>query len=405
MAPPRQPRRRWRPNGLSPEAWTVVGLHALFVAGVGLSTTFVNVYLWRNGGGLAVVARYHVALFVAFLFSAVAAGYVATRFDRVATLRLGVALHAAFFMAVLALGARAAALAVPLGALLGVGMGFYYLGASVLIFDFSDAGSAHHLVGWVDQARLAGMTLTPFLAGWAIDRLPSGHGYRLVFAVSAALFLVAIFVSRRLTAAAPDHGGLPLRTAVLAGGRPRWGSYLQAQGWRGLRDGVFLFLAGILVFERTRDEWTLGLFALGTGAVTWLSTYWVGSRASARRQPAFLTIGVAGSVAAAAALVFVPGWIGIVVFGLLESIFLPLVAVPFSAVSYGITAADRAGGPMRVAYMVAREIPLNLGRLTGVALLLIAVQWVRHPAALPIVLGGLGLANVVAWWVLRRGVF
>ena len=73
-----QPPIAGRPGGgLSRDAWSVVGIHALFIAGVGLSTTFVSVFLFRHGGGLAIVARYHVALFMAFPLGALVAGYVA----------------------------------------------------------------------------------------------------------------------------------------------------------------------------------------------------------------------------------------------------------------------------------------------------------------------------------------
>ncbi len=275
-----QPPIAGRPGGgLSRDAWSVVGIHALFIAGVGLSTTFVSVFLFRHGGGLAIVARYHVALFMAFPLGALVAGYVAARSDRIVALRWGVGLHAAFFLGVLALGTRAPGFIWPLGALLGLGMGFYYLGCSVLMLDATEPAGAHRLVAAIDQARLAGMTITPFLAGWAVDRLPGGHGYRAIFAASVVLFIAAVAFSSRVRRSDAGAVALPLRTALLGSPEPRWRAYMVAQGWRGVRDGVFLFLAGVLVFERARSEWQLGLFALGTGALTWLATAWVARRA------------------------------------------------------------------------------------------------------------------------------
>ena len=378
-----------------------MAVHALFIAGVGLSSTFVNVYLWRHGGGLTIVARYHVALFLAFPVGAVAAGLLAARRDRIDALRWGVAAHALFFLSVLALGGRSPGFVWPLGVLMGLGMGFYYLGCSVLMLDLVKPGHAHRLVGAIDQARLAGMTLTPFLAGWAVDRLPAGHGYRAIFAASVVLFLVAVAFTRRVPRSNAGRVPLPLGDALVGSPDPAWRTYLVAQGWRGLRDGVFLFLAGVLVFDRARNELQLGLFALGTGALTWAATAWVTRRAEPANHRSLLGFGVAGSALAAAALVAVPGWPGIVAFGILESASLPLVAVPFSSASYVLAGKDRRRG---LGQMVAREIPLNLGRLAGVALLLAALQWIRHPAAVPAVLAGVGLANLAALVVLRRGV-
>ncbi|MCL6596048.1 MAG: hypothetical protein K6V73_07535 [Firmicutes bacterium] len=382
--------------------WAVVAVHVLFVAGVGLSTTFVNVYLWRVGGGLGVVLHYHLALFLALVPGGALGGWIVGRRDRVAALRLGIAAHAVFFLAVLLLGPRSPAFAWPLGALMGVGMGFYYVAASVMVLDLTGEAGAGPLVGAMDQARLAAMTITPFVAAFAIDRLTPARGYPAVFAASVVLFVAAAAYSQRL-AARRDGRPLALGATLVRPPRP-WRRFLFAQGLRGVRDGVFLFLAGILVFERTRSEFELGLFALGSGAVSWLATRAVAVRVGTRRRRMrLMAAGVALSVAAALSLAFVPGRLGVAAFGLLEALAVPLVAVPFSSESYAIAGADPGGRRRGVGYMVAREVPLNLGRLTGVALLFAVVEGLRRPYALGWVLVAVTAANVAAWLVLWGG--
>lgn len=380
----------------------MTAVHLLFVSGVGLSTTFVNVYLWRHGGGLGVVLHYHVALFLSLMPGGVVAGYLAGRTDRVVALRWGVAFHALFFVAVLALGPRAPLLAWPLGAVMGLGMGFYYVAASVMVLEFTVGSGASRLVGAMDRARLAATTVTPFAAAFVIDQLTPKRGYPAVFGVSVVLFVAAALVSQRL-ARGPRSRPLALGPTLL---RPSaaWRRFLWAQGLRGLRDGVFLFLAGILVFERSRSEWELGLFALGSGAISWLATWWVALRADRPSGRAWLMgVGVFLSVASALALATLPGRWGVATFGLLEAVSVPLVAVPFSSESFALVKRDRQGNRRGVGYMVAREIPLNLGRLAGVALLLVVVEGLGRQDGLGVVLVALAVANVAAWWVLRRG--
>ncbi len=381
--------------------WAAVAVHVLFVSGVGLSTTFVNVYLWRHGGGLGVVLDYHVALFLALVPGGAAAGLMIGRRDRVSALRLGVVSHAAFFLAVLLLGRGAPAWAWPLGAVMGAGMGFYYVALSVLVLDLTPDGRAGPLVGAMDRARLAAMTITPFVAAFAIDRLTPARGYPAVFAASLVLFVAAALYSGRLAA---RRDGRPLAiAATLWRARPRWRTFLAAQGLRGVRDGVFLFLSAILVFERARSELVLGLFALGTGAVSWLLTRWVAVRVVERqRRLRLIALGVVLSVGAAAALAFLPGLWGVVPFGLLEALAVPLVAVPFSAESYAVVREDARASRRGVGYMVAREVPLNFGRLVGVALLLVVTEALGRPGLLGAVLVALSLCNVGAWLVLSR---
>lgn len=381
-------------------AWAAVAVHVLFVSGVGLSTTFVNVYLWRHGGGLGVVLDYHIALFLALMPGGALAGLVIGRQNRASALRLGVAAHAAFFLAVLVLGRGAPAWAWPLGALMGAGMGFYYVALSVMVLDLSPDGRAGPLVGAMDRARLAAMTVTPFAAAFAIDRLSPARGYPAVFAASLVLFVAAAIYSGRL---AGRRDGRPLAiVATLVRPRRRWRRFLWAQALRGVRDGVFLFLAGILVFERVHSEIVLGLFALATGAISWLLTRHVAARVAERgRRLAFMALGVALSVAAALSLALLPGLWGVAPFGLFEALAVPLVAVPFSSESYALVAEDRDSSHRGVGYMVAREVPLNFGRLVGVALLLVVTEVLPQPWFLALALVVLSLANVAAWLVLR----
>lgn len=382
-------------------AWAAVAVHVLFVSGVGLSTTFVNVYLWRHGGGLGAVLDYHVALFLALIPGGAAGGVLIGRRDRASALRVGVAAHAGFFLAVLLLGRGAPAWTWPLGALMGAGMGFYYVALSVMVLDLSPDGQAGPLVGAMDRARLAAMTVTPFVAAFAIDRLTPARGYPAVFAGSLALFVAAGLYSGRLAA---RRDGRPLAIgATLWRPRRRWRTFLVAQGLRGVRDGVFLFLAAILVFERAESELVLGLFALGSGALSWLVTRWVAERVAERaRRLRLMALGVALSVGAAASLAFLPGLWGVAPFGLLEALAVPLVAVPFSSESYAVVAEDRRAARRGVGYMVAREVPLNFGRLVGVALLLVVVETLARPDLLGGVLVLLSLFNVAAWLVLAR---
>lgn len=381
-------------------SWAITVVHTLFISGVGLSTTFVNVYLWRHGGGLGVVLDYHVALFLALIPGGVLGGYLAGRCDRVVALRWGVAIHAGFFLTVLLLGRQAPIFAWPLGGVMGLGMGFYYVALSVMVLEFTQGESASRLVSALDRARLAPMTITPFVAAYIISSLAPRRGYPIVFAASFALFVAAALMTGRI---ARGPRGRPLALdATLWHPSPFWRRFLFAQGLRGVRDGVFLFLAGILVFERTRSEWELGLFALGSGAISWAVTWWVGTRAqTAQARSRLMAVGVLLSVASALALAAIPGRIGIALFGLLEAISLPLVAVPFSSESYALVGRDRLGERRGIGYMVAREVPLNFGRLVGVFALLLVVEVLKWRQGVGGLLVVLALVNVAAWQVLK----
>src|SRR5690606_30757980 len=101
---------------------TIGGLYALSIA---LSNTLVNVYLWKEWEDvmdLAIYDRYSTIMQPIAVF---VAGRWAQKIDRVIVLRLGVVFLSLCFFAVLVFGARASSFLLRLGALLGIGYGFY----------------------------------------------------------------------------------------------------------------------------------------------------------------------------------------------------------------------------------------------------------------------------------------
>ena len=87
----------------------------------------------------------------------------------------------------------------------------------------------------------------------------------------------------------------------------------------------------------------------------------VGIRVNSSNRSRPLTVGFFGTALSPLVLVWSPSPFGILLFTLVEALFSPLYDIPFEAVSYKALETDPDAGNMRVEYMVAREIPLNLG--------------------------------------------
>jgi len=110
------------------------GLYSLSIA---LSNTFVNIYLWKQTGELKDIGLYNLAVAVAQPFTFILAGRWAKKIDRVIVFRIGIILLALFYLSVLGFGTSASKYLLLLGALLGMGYGFYWLAFNVLTFEIT----------------------------------------------------------------------------------------------------------------------------------------------------------------------------------------------------------------------------------------------------------------------------
>lgn len=120
------------------DLWMLLLIGVLYAAGIFLSNTFVNVYLWKQSGDFFVIANYHLASYVFQALSFIYAGKLSKKIDRIIILRIGILFLCFFFLFVLWIGELAAYYNFILGCLLGIGYGFFWLAYYLLTFEITE---------------------------------------------------------------------------------------------------------------------------------------------------------------------------------------------------------------------------------------------------------------------------
>lgn len=390
---------------LNPQALWLLTVNGIFTLSVGLSNTFVNIYLWKVDRSYSSIAWYNLLIYltipVAFIFS----GWFAKRRDAVFTLRIGITLHALFYGLSLVGGTRIAAMPAVLGAVMGTAAGFYWLSFNMLSFKDSEAGGRERFYGVNGvMGAMAGMA-APLLAGYVIsaeDRFGGLSGYHVIFTLSLGLFLLAALVSSRLHDE-ETSGPLSLAKAFLAWRVRPWRMVLLGCFSYGLREGVFLFLIGLLMYISTGSELKLGEFVLLQSGLSAFSFFAVSRFVKPRRRLWVLGVG-AGSMLGAALLFLFPinAWL-LLIYGSAIALALPLFLIPLQGVVFdGVSALDRTNA-IYMEHIIVREVFENAGRVLGIAAFLWMVS--RAPAITNIArfAVALGFVQVVTWALLWRG--
>lgn len=387
---------------LGPGARTAIAVNTIFVLAESLSGVYVNLFLFQVGESLVTIGWYHLYQYVGLLLGFLIAGQWAEMRDRTVALRIGIVLEAAFFLLILTLGERASELVGPLGLILGIGAGFHWLGVHTLAFDLTTDDDRDRFHALATTWLSAVVMLAPFIAGILIARLPGLLGYRVVFGLSLALMAVALFGSFRLHVK-PSDGVFSLRDALYGRANPRWYSLLWIETWIGVRDGVFVFLVGIVLFATTGSELVVGTFALVGGVITVVMSWVVGARVTPKTRWRPLTVGFFLTCASAVPLAVQLNALGVLLYTLIEAVFSPMYDIPFESLSHRVLEEDPNVRHMRVEYLVAREIPLNLGRLLGVVSFLVAAPYLEaNLSVMALYVGVIGLAPIFTWRAHQR---
>lgn len=330
------------------------------------------------------------------------AGKWVKEYNKMNALRLGIAVSGLFYLVVLGVGDQAVHYIWPLGLLLGIAIGLFWLAFNIVYFEITDAANRDFWNGWMGLlGSLTGM-VGPWLSGWFISSLPGERGYRIVFMISLGIYGLAavfsFFLKKRKSEA--DYGWLE-----------PWRQLRRSTGWRqvagslffqGLREGVFSFLIGLLVYIAAKEESKLGQFALVTSAVSLVSYWAAGKFFKPRFRSAGMMVGGALLVGVIVPLLWQVNYITLLLMGIGTSLFIPLYMLPMISTSFDLIGESEESVSNRVELVVLRELSLMSGRLLGIVVFIAVLSVNGSERTITILLLVLGAAPLGSWLMLRR---
>jgi len=380
----------------------LLAVNALFSVSVALSSTFVNVYLWKVKPDFTMIGLFNLWQYVMIALTFVLAGWLVKRRDRAVTLRIGVVVLALFFLAVLLLGERAVHHVLWLGALLGVGNGFYWLGYNVLYFEITEPDNRDRYNGFDGLFTSLSEIVAPLLSGWVIVTMSDLWGYTVIFAVSLGIFVVAVFLTFSLPKR-PLQGKYALREVYSETcRRSKWHYAMLASIGQGLPDAVFVFLIGLLVYVVTSSEWQLGVFSFVTAGVSLLTYFLVGRYMRRHWRNAFILTGALTMSLAAIPSLLQTNYLTMLLFGLGLSLSAPFFLVPLTSTVFDLIGSHQWRVATRVEHVVMRELALSVGRLLGIAAFLWTVRYTTKTGHLLLLLFLLSLLQCLSWFFMKK---
>lgn len=388
---------------LGPQAALLLAVQGMYAAANALSGTFVPVYLWKASQSFALIGWFTLAQHLASGCVFWLAGAWIKKRDKMIALRTGLVGSALFYLSVLLLGDAAGRWAAGLGALNGLAVGLFWLAYNVVYFEITDPDNRDRFNGWAGLlGSLAGMT-APWLSGTFISLSGGTKGYRIVFTVSLAMFAAAaalsFFLKRRRSGGtfAWAYGVRQLRMRGNA-----WRAVVPALAAQGLREGVYLFLLGLLVYFATGREQSLGSYTFWT-SLTALASFWLTGRLLRPRfRRAAMLLGAASVSGLTAILLADVGYMALLIAGVGTALFMPLYIIPMTSAVFDLIGKTNEGVKHREELIVLRETGLIAGRVLGLIVYLSVVAHAQSTAALAWLLLAVGAAPLAGWLFIRR---
>lgn len=376
------------------------GLYSLSVA---LSNTFVNIYLWKQSGGeYWDLGIYNLAIVMFQPLTFILAGRWAKKLDRVIVLRVGVIFLALFYLVVLLSGTNASKMIFLLGALLGIGYGFYWLAYNVLTFEITEPETRDFFNGFFGIITSVGGMIGPIAAGFIITRMESFIGYTIVFGLSLSLFALAVLLSFFLKRR-PANGRFGFFEIMKERKRnPNWQHITNAHFFQGFREGTFAFIISVFVYISTGSEMSLGMFGLINSSISFIAYYFVSRFVKKNQRKKAIFIGGLFLYLSIFIIIFDITYMKLLIYAAIIAIAYPTLLVPYSSITYDVIGRGWKAAEMRVEYIVVKEIFLNTGRAISILLFMISVTQFQAEKVLPILLLILGTGHFIIYFFIRK---
>lgn len=387
---------------LSRQCVLLLIVHGLFATANALSGAFVNVFLWKAKNDFAMLGWFALAGQIAGAVTFYFAGKWVKEHNKMNSLRLGVAVSAVFYMLVLLLGERSIHYVFVLGLVLGTASGFFWLAFNVVYFEVTDPDNRDRFNGWSGLLGSASGMIAPFVSGLIIAGAGGGKiGYRIVFSLSLAVFLIGVVVSFFLKKRKVNgtyswrYGFQALKVSRL------WKRAFAGLVAQGVREGVFVFIIGVLIFIATSNESKVGSFSLITSAVGLISYWILGKMLKPRHRDFSMLAGGILMVAAIVPFFWKVNYATLLLFGIIAGLAFPLYIIPITSSVFDLIGRDEDSAEHRVEFVVLRELGLIAGRMLGVIAYLVVVSVDDAVRTMNLLLLAIGSSPLWAWWFIR----
>ncbi|WP_159882511.1 MFS transporter [Paenibacillus puerhi] len=352
---------------LSREASVSLFIHFCFQFGASMSGVFLTLYLWRLTQSMAINGIYYAVNYVAVAGAFVLGGWLIKRKDRMVVYRIGIAMNAIFYLAVVFAGERVVTYYLLFAVCNGIASAFYWVGYLTLMYDVStDRNRIRYLAVNTITFTLGGL-IGPALAGFLIRSNDGLQGYTLVFGTACFMFLIASIGSLRIRTKNSHHKTYYLKfTSLLLRKHPRWTKSLLSFFTMGLQQGIMLFLPNILLYRIVGREDVVGYLGVLFAGLSIVAGFFISRFGTEERSKSFIAYTAVGFVIGALCLQADISLTTVLIFMVIYSLCAPVQGNTVSSYFYRLIGDLPLRGELRVESVVLREIFMNAGRVVSI---------------------------------------
>jgi YQGE family putative transporter len=295
------------------------------------------------------------------------------RIDRVMIYIIGIFCYVTFYFMVLIFRETITAQVILWGFVKGLAMGFFFFGYHILTYDYTSPSNRDRFYAVTSIITGVCSLLGPITAGFVINYFKDFTGYYMIFGCSAVLFAAAVVLSFSMKST-PIKRPYKIEDLIFTKNK-KWQDTMIAYVFLAGKDTIATFLVAILVFKSTGSEFSLGKYS-SLVAIATISTAWfLGRFSKPSTREGYVLTGAILSFVSAFLLLYKINFVTLLIYGIIGAVADFLVRIPISAHALDIISLDANANERKMEYIVARDVPTAVGRITMLVVFILILQY------------------------------
>lgn len=344
-------------------------MHCLFLIFISIQGLFINTLLFRSTGDITTVAIYNVFSWAFVAIFMTIAVFVVKRTSLKFTFIFSIIMYILSYIFLFVFMKNIGDHLFTIVLFSSLGGGFYWIGFSFAVTKYNDKRSKHIALAWLGSLATVVNLIMPALSGIIISAVGGINGYYVVFGIALLFAILTVITAFSMPKTILYNKKTMFKYAIKSCFKNKLLFYIMSGEFtRGIREGAFMFLLNILLFELIKSEAVIGLNTLLCSSIV-LVAQWSSARISNRfKYSKIINFSVTSLTIATLLIMFNYSPFTIILLSAINGFFSVFLSNPTLGIFYnGVMKADTENN-ISFEIFSLREYLLAIGRTLGIVI-------------------------------------
>jgi MFS family permease len=363
---------------------------------------FINTLLYRvSGGEMSIVIIYRGMVYFSTAVFFYLAAYVSQKKSPVFTVRLGVSSMLLTYALLFVFIDYAPELKYLIAVLNGFAGGFYWSGHATLIPHYTTKDNRDIAIAVTGIIGGVMALFVPVLSGFVIMFMPEISGYRVMFGVCMLSVLIQLYFISKFHPVEQKHNESQIKLAIrLCIRKLTFRLMLSYEFIKGLREGVFMFMLNMLLFDIVTNESIVGINTFFTGFMAITGSWVYGKAVCQSRRVKYSFLGVLMPFLICLILLWRMDMVTMMIFTATNSFLQLFFLYSYANTTFDVVAQNKLTRKASAESLAIRETAMMFGRVLGLVLTMWLATYGQRGYV--VVLLSLTFTQFIAVWLMKK---